>query len=250
MVNEYVDNNIERRGSSELCPVVTLQRYLHIVKINGNSKELIFRSITSHKNHRHRTLRMENIPLSYARLRKLFLDAETTACIEREELSLHSLRSGGVSAAGNAGVNDRLFKIHGCWHSESAKDGYIDDNIEASHPATRRCGSVITTSLCTSQRRRRYVSNETTNDVSVERRQDVSVVRLHNVLLVCCDYVSRERNDDVPSVRLHDVSNKSEMKHPMTSQWYVTRTSQWYVSTMSHWYVSTTSPVTPKRNTQ
>ena len=52
------------------------------------------------------------------------------------------------------------------------------------------------TSLCTSQWRRRYVSNETPNNVSVERRQDVSVVRLHEVLFVCHDDVSRGRNND------------------------------------------------------
>ena len=97
--------------------------------------------------------------------------------------------------------------------------------LVTSHPATRRRGNVVTTSLCTSQRRRRYVSNETPNDVSVERRQDVSVVRLHDVLLVCRDDVPWGRNDDVPSVRLHDVSNKSQMKHPTTSQWYVSTTS-------------------------
>ena len=111
------------------------------------------------------------------------------------------------------------------------------------HPAARCRGDVVATSLCTFQRRHRYVSNETPNDFSVERRQDVSVVSLHDVLLECHD-------DDVPSVRLHDVSNKSEMKHLTTSQWYVTKASQWYVSTMTHYYVSTTSPVSPKWNTQ
>ena len=76
--------------------------------------------------------------------------------------------------------------------------------------------------------------NKTPNDVSVELRQDVSVVRLHNVLLVCRDDISWGRNDNVPSVRLHDVSNKAQMKHPTTSQWYITKTSQWYISTTSH----------------
>ena len=76
-------------------------------------------------------------------------------------------------------------------------------------PETRRRSDVVTTCLCTSQWRRRYLPNETPNDVSVERRQDASVVRLH------------------------DVSNKSQMKHPMTSQWNVAKTSQWYVFTMS-----------------
>ena len=79
------------------------------------------------------------------------------------------------------------------------------------HPATRRCGDVVTTSLCTSQRRRRYVSNETPNDVSV--------VCLHDVLLECRGNVSRGRNEDVPSVRIHEVSSKSQMKLPTTSQW-------------------------------
>ena len=87
-----------------------------------------------------------------------------------------------------------------------------------SHPPTRRRSNVVTASLCTSQQHRRYTSNETPNNVSVERRQDVSVVRLHNILLVCCGDVSWGCNDDVPSVRLHDVSNRSQIKHPMTSQ--------------------------------
>ena len=69
------------------------------------------------------------------------------------------------------------------------------------------------TSLCTSQRRRMYVSNETPNDVSVEHRQDFSVVRLHDILLECCDEVSRGRNNNIPSVHVLDVSNKSQMKH-------------------------------------
>ena len=87
-----------------------------------------------------------------------------------------------------------------------------------------------------SQGRRRYVANETTCNVSVERRQDVSVVRLHDVLLECRYDVSRGRyetpNDismvrhqdvpvvrvhDVPLVHLYDVSCNSQTKHPMTS---------------------------------
>ena len=106
-----------------------------------------------------------------------------------------------------------------------AKDLLLFMINSISHPATRRRDDVVTASLCTSQQRLRYASNETPNDVSVERRQDVSVVRLHDVLLVCHDDVSRERNDNVPSVCLHDVSNKSQTKHPKTSQWYVFTTS-------------------------
>ena len=74
------------------------------------------------------------------------------------------------------------------------------------HPALRRRGDIVTTSLCTSQRRRRYFPNETPNDVSMERRQNVSVVRLHNILLERRNDVSKGHNNDVPSERLHDVS--------------------------------------------
>ena len=125
--------------------------------------------------------------------------------------------------------------------------------IKATHPATRRRGDVVTTSLCTSQRRRSYVLNETPNDVSMERRQDVSVVRLHHILLERREDISRGRNNgvsnktpndvslvcqqdvsvvrihDVPLVRPHDFSCKSQMKRPLTSLWQVSTTSQSYV---------------------
>ena len=60
-----------------------------------------------------------------------------------------------------------------------------------------------------SQWRRRYVSNETPNDVSIERRQDVSVVCLHGVFLERQNDISKGRNNDAPSLSLHNVSNKS-----------------------------------------
>ena len=117
-------------------------------------------------------------------------------------------------------------------------------------PATRPRSDIVMTSLCTFQRCHRYVSNETTNDVSVERRQDILVVRLYDTFLERRNDALKRRNNDVPLLRLHDVSSKSQMKHPTTSQWHVTKTSQWYVSTTSNYYVSTTSPVSPKWNTQ
>ena len=45
------------------------------------------------------------------------------------DFSLHSLRAGGATAAAAAGVPDRVFKKHGHWKSESAKDGYVEDSF-------------------------------------------------------------------------------------------------------------------------
>ena len=44
-------------------------------------------------------------------------------------VGLHSLRAGGASAAANAGVNDRCWKRHGRWKSETSKDGYAADSL-------------------------------------------------------------------------------------------------------------------------
>ena len=133
---------------------------------------------------------------------------------------------------------------------------------ETSHPTLRHRGNVATTSLCTSHWCRRYVSHETPNNVSMERRQDVSVIHLLHVLLERCNDVLKGRNIDIQSLHPHDVSKKSQMKHPMTSQWYVSTTSLrlvrlydvscnsqikqpktllWYVSTTPWSYVFATS---------
>lgn len=50
---------------------------------------------------------------------------------DTSSIGLHSLRVGGATPAANVGVPDRLFKRHGRWPSESAKDGYIEDNLNS-----------------------------------------------------------------------------------------------------------------------
>ena len=47
------------------------------------------------------------------------------------KLSLYSLRAGGATSAACAGIPDRLFKHHGRWASENAKDGYVKDIFNA-----------------------------------------------------------------------------------------------------------------------
>ena len=67
--------------------------------------------------------------LSYTRLRELFLSKLSELGFNPNQFGLHSLRSGGTSSAANAGVPDRLFKRHGRWRSESAKDSYVKDSM-------------------------------------------------------------------------------------------------------------------------
>ena len=69
--------------------------------------------------------------LSYTRLRELFLQKLTSLGFDAKQFGLHSLRSGGATAAAQAGVPDRLFKRHGRWRSEAAKDGYVKDSMSS-----------------------------------------------------------------------------------------------------------------------
>lgn len=41
---------------------------------------------------------------------------------------LHSFRSGGATAAALSGVPDRVFKKHGRWKSDMAKDRYVRED--------------------------------------------------------------------------------------------------------------------------
>ena len=68
---------------------------------------------------------------SYTCTWELFLAKWKKLGFDTTHFGLHSLRAGGASAAANAGVLDPLFKRHGRWKSESAKDEYIKDSQKA-----------------------------------------------------------------------------------------------------------------------
>ena len=57
-----------------------------------------------------------------------------------KKFGLHSLRSGGATAAANLGVNDRLFRKHGRWKSERVKKGYVHENIPFHLQVTKNLG--------------------------------------------------------------------------------------------------------------
>ena len=68
--------------------------------------------------------------IAYIRGRKVVLDAFSQLGFPSRLFGLHSRRSGGATAAANAGINDRLFKRHGRLRSDKAKDGYVKDNLD------------------------------------------------------------------------------------------------------------------------
>ena len=101
------DNVVVARTGSSKCPVTMLERYYAMASISKESKLRLFRGIVSTKSGER--LRSEG-SLSYTRLRELFLQKLTSLGFDAKQFGLHSLRSGGATAAAQAGVPDRLFK--------------------------------------------------------------------------------------------------------------------------------------------
>ena len=51
--------------------------------------------------------------------------------LDPSKFTNHSFRSGGATSAANLNVPDQLFKVHGRWKSDSAKDGYVHDKLDS-----------------------------------------------------------------------------------------------------------------------
>lgn len=119
------------RSDKATCPVNLVTRYFDMAGFDPNSNEFIFRSLSFFKSCNLYRLRKADSPLSYTRVREIVLEAFESVGLKRTDYGLHSLRAGGASAAANANINDRLFKRHGRWKSEKAKDGYIKDNVDS-----------------------------------------------------------------------------------------------------------------------
>ena len=115
------------RTGTPLCPVAMLECYMHMADISGTQNRSLFRAIVNTK--KGQKLR-ESGAISYTRVRELILEKLSAIGLDPKRFGLHSLRSGGASAAANAGVPDRMFKRHGRWCSENAKDGYVKDSLE------------------------------------------------------------------------------------------------------------------------
>ena len=128
--DQYRQGNkvIVARTGSHTCPVAMLERYYAMGLITKDAKLRLFRGITSTRVGER--LRSHG-SLSYTRLRELFLQKLTSLGFDAKQFGLHSLRAGGATAAAQAGVPDRLFKRHGRWRSESAKDGYVKDSMSS-----------------------------------------------------------------------------------------------------------------------
>ena len=94
--------------SSFYCPVELTLTYMLEGNIQQGSDLPLFRSLNYHRKSKNYSLRKSG--LSYTRCLELFKDCNP------KDFGIHSLRSGGISAAvrnGNNTISERLLKLHG-----------------------------------------------------------------------------------------------------------------------------------------
>ena len=125
------------KTGSPICPVAMLERYFSLAGLSHSSKLRLFRGIVHTK--KGGRLRASG-SLSDTRMRELLLAKLSSLGFNAKSFGVYSLRSGGATAAANAGVPDRLFKRHSHWRSESAKDGYVKDSVSSLLSVSRRLG--------------------------------------------------------------------------------------------------------------
>ena len=116
------------------CPVTMMNRYLERARLSYDSPLFCQLSKTKYG------YKPRSKGLRYSRLRELVLEAFKEIVPDISAIGTHSLRSGGATAAANAGVPDRLFKRHGRWASESAKDGYVQDSLSSRLSVSKALG--------------------------------------------------------------------------------------------------------------
>ena len=115
------------RTNTATCPVAMLEHYMYAAEITPGSELFLFQDI--YKTAGGEKLR-DTGSLSYTIVRELFRRKLADLGHSPDGFGLHSLRAGGALAAAQAGVPDCLFKQHGRWSSEAAKDGYVEDSKE------------------------------------------------------------------------------------------------------------------------
>jgi hypothetical protein len=118
------------------CPVSLVQRLLSAGQYRSHGNGHLIRS----------TLicpplqQIKSSAPCYSTVNAWFKDAASTLGLDPQYYGTHSGRRGGAMGAAANDVPDRLFKGHGRWRSERAKDMYVKEKLQAKLSVTRNLG--------------------------------------------------------------------------------------------------------------
>jgi integrase len=116
------------KTGSPCCPVLLLIKYLEKADIAVTDTGFIFRNMYF-KNGLN-ILAPADKQMTYTRVREIVKLKFQSLGLDSAAYTLHSLRSGGASAAAKHNVPDRLFQRHGRWKTDSIKNSYVEESTD------------------------------------------------------------------------------------------------------------------------
>lgn len=145
---EKAKNDVYREGKwvtiaktgEKTCPCSILIRFLTAAGMLKISNKFLFRGCTFYKSSDTYRLRAGNVALSYTSVREMVKDVVEEIGLDPKKFGTHSLRSGGATRAAEKGIPDRLFKSHGRWRSDKAKNGYVKESLRNKLKVTKALG--------------------------------------------------------------------------------------------------------------
>ena len=125
------------QGEAIACPFSMFIRYVELSGVNLDLGLYIFRPIFRSKG----TCKLiyKNKKLSYTAAKESIV-SKLRFVSKGLKLDLPSMRSGGATAAANSNINDRVWKRHGRWKSDSSKDEYVVDSVDKRLQVSKNLG--------------------------------------------------------------------------------------------------------------
>ena len=111
------ENILIARSSTDLCTLTWMVKYLIKADIQNADHKYIFRGVYKSTVSGKTGLRASDKPLSYSYLAQMFKERLASIDCPTENVTLHSLRAGGVTRAMNEGVAYNQCKTNGRWKS-------------------------------------------------------------------------------------------------------------------------------------
>ena len=113
------------RSHTPPCLVAVLEKFLSVGGHTAGVK--LFRRVQSTK----QGVRLRDQPMSYTHAKELLKRELQREGLDASQFGIHSLRSGGASAAAALGIPDRLFQRHGGWLSVKARKNYVEESLDS-----------------------------------------------------------------------------------------------------------------------
>ncbi|GAQ78089.1 hypothetical protein KFL_000070570 [Klebsormidium nitens] len=130
------DTTFIARLGGRYCPVALLERLLKVGQYPARGPGSLIRSTIVCPP----TQRLKSNTPCYDTVLSWFKGAASLLGLDPSLYGTHSGRRGGATGAAAHNVPDRLFKRHGRWRSDRAKDLYVRETLQARLATTRNLG--------------------------------------------------------------------------------------------------------------